>query len=109
MKQHMCWGDCFLCWNAIQIEANPGVKATIRDRYFNAACATPALVFPILIKLKNSHIKKIEREKESAKRYYENLLTEIIGKLGEEYPKRLSLGRTGEIHNRILSSDAEKI
>lgn len=89
-------GRLFSVLECIQIEANPGIKATIRDRYFNAACATPALVFPILIKLKNSHIKKIEREKESAKRYYENLLMEIIGKLGEEYPKRLSLEEQGK-------------
>ena len=89
-------GRLFSVLECIQIEANPGIKATIRDRYFNAACATPALVFPILIKLKNSHIKKIEREKESAKRYYENLLMEIIGKLGEEYPNRLSLEEQGK-------------
>lgn len=89
-------GRLFSVLECIQIEANPGIKATIRDRYFNAACATPALVFPILIKLKNSHIKKIEREKESAKRHYENLLMEIIGKLGEEYPKRLSLEEQGK-------------
>lgn len=89
-------GRLFSVLECIQIEANPGIKATIRDRYFNAACATPASVFPILIKLKNSHIKKIEREKESAKRYYENLLMETIGKLGEEYPKRLSLEEQGK-------------
>ena len=89
-------GRLFSVLECIQIEANPGIKSTIRDRYFNAACATPASVFPILIKLKNSHIKKIEREKESAKRYYENLLMEIIGKLGEEYPKRLSLEEQGK-------------
>lgn len=89
-------GRLFSVLECIQIEANPEIKATIRDRYFNAACATPALVFPILIKLKNSHIKKIGREKESAKRYYENLLMELIGKLGEEYPKRLSLEEQGK-------------
>ena len=89
-------GRLFSVLECIQIEANPGIKSTIRDRYFNAACATPASVFPILIKLKNSHIKKIEREKESAKRYYENLLMKIIGKLGEEYPKRLSLEEQGK-------------
>lgn len=89
-------GRLFSVLECIQIEANPGIKSTIRDRYFNAACATPASVFPILIKLKNSHIKKIEREKESTKRYYENLLMEIIGKLGEEYPKRLSLEEQGK-------------
>lgn len=88
-------GRLFSVLEAIQMDANPGIKATIRDRYFNSACATPASVFPILIKLKNSHIKKIEREKGSSKIYYEQLLTEIIGKL-EKYPKRLSLEEQGK-------------
>ena len=36
----------------------------------------------------------MEREKESAKVYYEKLLTQIVGKL-EMYPKRLSLEEQG--------------
>lgn len=87
-------GRLFSVLESIQTDANPGIKSTIRDRYFNSACATPALVFPVLFKLKNSHIKKLEREKESAKVYYEKLLTQIVGKL-EMYPKRLSLEEQG--------------
>ncbi|MBS4968327.1 MAG: type I-C CRISPR-associated protein Cas8c/Csd1 [Lachnospiraceae bacterium] len=88
-------GRLFSVLESIQLDANPGIKATIRDRYFNSACATPASVFPVLIKLKNSHMKKLEREKASSKIYYEQLLTEIIGKL-DEYPKRLSLEEQGQ-------------
>ena len=51
-------GRLFSVLESIQTEANPGIKSTIRDRYFNSACATPASVFPVLFKLKNSHIKK---------------------------------------------------
>lgn len=87
-------GRLFSVLESIQTDANPGIKSTIRDRYFNSACATPASVFPVLFKLKNSHIKKMEREKESAKVYYEKLLTQIVGKL-EMYPKRLSLEEQG--------------
>ena len=50
-------GRLFFVLEAIQIEANPDIQATIRDRYYNSACGTPASVFPILIKLKNSHLK----------------------------------------------------
>ena len=88
-------GRLFSVLESIQIDANPGIKTTIRDKYFNSACAAPASVFPILIKLKNSHIRKIEREKEGVKIYYERLLTSIIGKI-EEYPKRLSLEDQGK-------------
>ena len=88
-------GRLFSVLESIQMDANPGIKATIRDRYFNSACATPASIFPVLIKLKNSHMKKLERDKGSAKVYYEKLLTELMGKL-DEYPKRLSLEEQGK-------------
>ena len=88
-------GRLFSVLESIQIDANPGIKATIRDRYFNSACSAPASVFPVLIKLKNSHIKKLERDKASTKVYYEKMLTEIIGKL-DKYPKRLSLEEQGD-------------
>ena len=77
-------GRLFAMLEAIQMDANPGIKATIRDRYFNSACATPAIVFPILFKLKNSHIKKLEQDNPSAKIYYEKQIMEIMGKLGEK-------------------------
>ena len=94
-------GRMFAVLESIQKDANPGIKATIRDRYFNSACATPASTFPILIKLKNSHIKKIDRESVSGKIYYEKLLTDLMGKLdvSEEnagIPKRLSLEEQGK-------------
>lgn len=100
-------GRLFAVLESIQIDANSGkkqpdkqsnkitIKSTIKDRYFNAACAAPASIFPILIKLKNSHMKKLERETASAKIFYEDLLTKIMEKL-EEFPKRLSLEEQGK-------------
>ena len=88
-------GRLFSLLEAIQKEANPSITTTIRHRYFNSACATPASVFPVLIKLKNSHIKKLERDKGGAKIYYEKQLTDIMGRL-EEFPKRLSLEQQGQ-------------
>lgn len=94
-------GRLFAILESIQKDANPGINSTIRDRYFNSACTTPASVFPILIKLKNSHIKKLERENGGAKVYYEKLLTELAGKIemGDGiggFPKRLSLEEQGK-------------
>lgn len=88
-------GRLFSVLESIQMDANPGIKATIRDRYFNSACAAPVSVFPVLIKLKNSHMKKLEREKESTKIYYEKIITEIMEKL-EQFPKKLSLEGQGD-------------
>ena len=89
-------GRLFSVLESIQMEANPGIKATIRDRYFNSACATPASVFPVLVKLKNSHVKKLERDKGGTKVYYEKLLTEIMGKLEGSFPARMSLEEQGK-------------
>ena len=92
-------GREFAVLEAIQEDANPGINATIKDRYFNAACATPALVFPILFKLKNSHTRKLEGK--NWKIDYEKLLGELQDKLVatdesvSAYPKRLSLDEQG--------------
>ena len=88
-------GRLFAVLESIQQDANPGINATIRDRYFNSACAAPASAFPVLMKLKNSHMKKIERERAGSKIYYEKLLTEILEKL-KEFPARLSLEEQGK-------------
>ena len=40
-------------------------------------------------------MKKLEREKSSAKIYYEKLLTEIMGNM-TEFPRRLSLEEQGK-------------
>lgn len=89
-------GRLFSVLESVQKEANPGINTTIRDRYFNSACATPASVFPVLIKLKNSHIKKLEREiGGGSKIYYEKLLTELMGKINA-FPQRLSLEEQGK-------------
>lgn len=94
-EQPYLLGRLFAVLEFIQKDTNPGIKATIRDRYFNSACATPASVFPILIKLMNSHIKKLERDNLGAKISYENQLTEIMGKL-DEFPIRLTLEEQGK-------------
>lgn len=89
-------GRLFSVLESVQKDANPGINTTIRDRYFNSACATPASVFPVLIKLKNSHIKKLEREiGGGSKIYYEKLLTELMGKINA-FPQRLSLEEQGK-------------
>lgn len=94
-------GRLFAVLEGVQRDANPDIKATIRDRYFNSACATPATVFPILLKLKNSHIRKLERDNGYKKRKHEDAITELIGKLdmtdsGKGMPSRLSLEEQGK-------------
>lgn len=92
-------GREFAVLEAIQEDANPGINATIKDRYFNSACATPASIFPVLFKLKNSHIRKLNHKGKEV--YYEKLLADLQGKLvitedGQTAcPRRLSLEEQG--------------
>lgn len=86
-------GRIFAVLEAIQEDANPGLNATIKDRYFNSACTTPGTIFPILMKLKNSHIRKMSIPGQKIK--YEKLLTELMGKISG-FPKRLTLEEQGK-------------
>ena len=85
-------GQEFAVLETIQEEANPGINATIKDRYFNSACATPAYIFPILFKLKNSHLQKLNNKNKEHE--YEEMLGFLQGKI-TKVPKRLNLDAQG--------------
>jgi CRISPR-associated protein Csd1 len=53
-------GRLFAMLEKIQEEANPGINATIRDRFYGAASTSPVAVFPQLLKLKNHHLSKLD-------------------------------------------------
>jgi len=94
-EQAQILGRVFAVLEAIQETSADGkLNTTIRDRYFNAACANPATVFPILMKLKNSHMRKLGRDKEGLKIKYEKQLTDLLGKL-DECPRQLNLEEQG--------------
>lgn len=87
-------GREFALLEAIQSESNKDINATIKDRYFNSACATPAAIFPILFKLKNSHIRKLQIGRRI--QYEQKLQTlqdkiTIVDGSGSAIPKRFSL------------------
>lgn len=86
-------GILFSNLEEIQNAANPGIKATIKDRYFTSASSTPALIFPLLIELAQAHLKKIGET--SRKIYYQKKLTETMSKLGTQFPVRLKLEEKG--------------
>ena len=93
-------GRMFAVLEEIQQKANPNINVTIKDRYFNSACATPASIFPLLLKLKNSHTKKIDNV--GAVINFEKMLTDLQARIpacveaGETaYPRRLSLEDQG--------------
>lgn len=85
-------GRLFATLEKIQEEANPGINATIRERFYGAACATPVTVFTNLLRLKNHHLAKVENKGRVIN--FERLLGEIIGKL-QDFPAHLDLHEQG--------------
>jgi CRISPR-associated protein Csd1 len=86
-----CLGRVFSVLEQIQESANPGIKATIKDRYFNGACATPAVIFPLLMKLSNAHLKKLD---DRQRIFFNRSLQEILANI-DAFPTRLTLTDQG--------------
>lgn len=85
-------GRLFSVLENIQQKANPGINVTIKDKYFNSASATPAVVFPVLINLAQKHLKKLP---DGQRIYFERSMQSILDKLGEDFPTRLNLPQQG--------------
>lgn len=88
-------GRLFAMLEKIQRDASPGIKATIRDKYFNSASATPATIFSLLIKLSQAHLKKLDT---GLRIHWEGVLAQLYGQIGETYPERLTLQEQGAFH-----------
>jgi CRISPR-associated protein Csd1 len=84
-------GRLFAALEKIQEESSPGLNATIRDRYYGAASSTPVAVFTTLLRLKNSHLKKLSVGRGL---WFEKLLGEILGTVAD-FPKHLPLPDQG--------------
>lgn len=85
-------GRLFSVYEAAQQAANPGINATIKDKYFNAAAAMPASIFPVLNNLYQKHQRKLEAGKRI---YYDKQVIALKGVLDESYPARLTLAQQG--------------
>lgn len=86
-------GRLFAVLEKAQEDANPGIKATIKDRYFTSACATPASVFPVLLRLSTHHISKAECGYVSDNRI--KGIMDILNIEDNPFPKNLSLDDQG--------------
>ncbi|REJ86638.1 MAG: type I-C CRISPR-associated protein Cas8c/Csd1 [Planctomycetota bacterium] len=84
-------GRLFAALEKAQEDALKGINATIKDRYFGAASATPGSVFPRLIRLSQHHLAKLET---GAKIHRERNIQEICGRINE-FPSHLNLRDQG--------------
>jgi CRISPR-associated protein Csd1 len=93
-------GRLFAVLEKIQEEANPGINATIRDRYYGAASSSPATVFPLLLKLSTHHIGKLDKKGKGMlyRAFADNSPDNYIGQIlnhVEDIPGQLRLPQQG--------------
>lgn len=89
-------GRLFASLESVQRAALGGnVNATIRDRYFGAASATPASVFPVLLRNAQHHLSKVKKDKPGLANMLEKQLDEIVDKLGAKLPRSLRMESQG--------------
>ena len=94
-------GRMFSVLEEIQQDSNEKeLNSTIKDRYFNSACATPSVVFPILWKLANAHLNKLRKGKPGRAVNLQKKLGALMGKIvmpdsGVPLPAHLTLEEQG--------------
>ncbi len=104
-------GRLFAVLEGIQQAALPGLNATIKDRYFAAASATPARVFPLLVKTATHHLSNLRKgDGGGLAHWFEAEMGEIWSGLAADLPRSLNLedqGRfiAGYYHQRWAKKD----
>jgi CRISPR-associated protein Csd1 len=89
-------GRLFAVLEAAQRSALGGqVNATIRDRYYGAASATPAAVFPMLLRNTQNHLGKLRKDKPGLAVNLEKDIREIVGGLSDSFPRSLRIEDQG--------------
>ncbi len=88
---YLC-GRLFAVLDRIQEDASQ--NSSIRERYMNAASATPSSVFATILNLSSHHLEKLSNE--GKKVFYEKLKQEIIDKISADgFPAHLDLQDQG--------------
>jgi CRISPR-associated protein Csd1 len=86
-------GRLFAAVETAQRMALGRVNATIRDRYFGAASATPASVFPLLLRGAQNHLGKLRKERKGG--WLEREIEEITDRLRPQLPRSLAMESQG--------------
>lgn len=108
-------GRLFAVLEAAQRNALGGqVNATIRDRYYGAASATPASVFPVLLRNTQNHLGKLRKEKPGIAVNLERDIRDIVDGLSDHFPRslriedqgRFAIGYYHQSQSRFTKGDA---
>lgn len=88
-------GRLFAALEKAQRDAIPEAKATIKDRFYGSASATPRTVFPQLLRLAQHHIHKVKSgENPRFAHLTDKRIGEIMASI-QEFPAHLSLDDQG--------------
>ncbi|WP_028079637.1 type I-C CRISPR-associated protein Cas8c/Csd1 [Solimonas soli] len=93
------------------------INATIRDRYYGAASATPASIFPVLLRNAQNHLSRLRKEKAGLAVTLEKEVGQIVNalpitlprSLGIEAQGRFAIGYYHQIQARFAKADAHDI
>lgn len=89
-------GRLFAVLEYVQRSALGGqVNATIRDRYYGAASATPASIFPVLLRNTQNHMGKLRKDRPGQAIVLEKDIREIVAGLPEQFPRSLRIEDQG--------------
>jgi CRISPR-associated protein Csd1 len=87
-------GRLFALIEDVQTTAIPGIKATIRDRYYGSASITPARIFPGLLRGMQAHLGKLERDRRGAYIRYQKSLEGVLDHI-TAFPTTLTIHSQG--------------
>ncbi len=89
-------GRLFAVLESIQRAALGPVNASIRDRFYGAASATPAAVFPILLRTAGHHLSNVRKsDKAKLAGWFEKEIGGIMEGIGTTLPRNLPIGDQG--------------
>ncbi|MFN2509259.1 MAG: type I-C CRISPR-associated protein Cas8c/Csd1 [Chthoniobacterales bacterium] len=80
-------GRLFATLEKTQEDALPGINATIRERFYSSASATPGAVFPRILRTYQHHLAKLDGGRKVNR---ERLVQDILNPI-EEFPRHLNL------------------
>ena len=72
------------------------INAPIGDRYYGAASATPASVFPLLLRGARHHLSRLRKDKPGLAHTLDQIMGDIVSELGTRFPRHLSLEAQGQ-------------
>ena len=89
-------GRAFSLYDRLQFAALGETNATLKDRYYGSASATPVIVFPLLARGSIHHLGSLRKKGSGGlAHWYEQEIAGVLTKLGPEFPRVLALEEQG--------------